>query len=105
MAKKSYTEDSVIRAFKRFRDVDINTNSKTIYVVDNSTELGNGSRGKLDYLTKYCGYTTIIVAKLIKRSKVVATKKEREDSPYRPSKRDKINLAGMVKNTMNRHKL
>jgi hypothetical protein len=60
MARKQHTEDEVLIILKKKHDVHINRNNKSIHVntLDNpKNDLGNGSWGKIDFLTKYCGYS------------------------------------------------
>lgn len=56
---KKYDEASVVRALSKNPDVKVTTgvrNSKFVEVVKNSTYVGNGTWGKIDYLTRHCGY-------------------------------------------------
>lgn len=58
-----YDEASVVRAISKNPDVKVNSvgKSKTIEVVRNSTYIGNSTWGKIDFLTKYCGYVMVFV--------------------------------------------
>lgn len=53
-----YDEMSVVRALSKNPDVRINNHGKlkVIEVVKGSQYCGNATWGKIDYLTKYCGY-------------------------------------------------
>lgn len=105
MAKQEYTENSVLRILNKFRNIEVNSNTKTIYIVKNTTEIGNGTYGKIDYLIKVHGYKTAFVNQLTKRNRLIATKHEREDTDiYKGNKRDKINMAAMVRATMKKNK-
>lgn len=74
---RKHTEDEVLKSLQSKNDVRINPMNGEILIltdkvydpskdcyVDNKEkkhDLGNGSWGKLDYLTKYCGYVIIKV--------------------------------------------
>ena len=54
-----YDEMSVVRALSKNPNVKVTTgvkNSKFVEVVKNSTYVGNKTWGKIDYLTRHCGY-------------------------------------------------
>ena len=53
-----YDEMSVVRALSKNPDVRIanHGNLKVVEVVKNSQYCGNATWGKIDFLTKYCGY-------------------------------------------------
>lgn len=61
MARKQYVEDEVLRILSRKRDVKIDTQRKVVQVKRGSIEVGNGSWGKIDFLSNYCGYKSMIV--------------------------------------------
>lgn len=100
MSKKPYDETSVIKSFKRFKSISIDSINRTIFIVKNNTELGNGSFGKIDYLIKYRGFKINYVDYLAKKPKVV----NNEDNYKVTSKRDKVNLVNMTKDIMKRYK-
>lgn len=106
MARKHYDEASVIRSLSKKSSIQINPVNMTIEVVKNSTDVGNGSWGKIDYLQKVHGYVVIFTTKL--RNKV--TPKETfddEDSGVnsKTAKREaKFNMAAMAKNAMRKAK-
>lgn len=54
---KQYDEKHVTDLLKRNTDIKVNTTSKTITTVRDSSKVGNGSWGKIDYLVKVHGYT------------------------------------------------
>lgn len=58
MAKiKNYDEVSIINSLLRNKKtVKIDRKAKVISIPNENIELGNGSWGKLDFLTNYCGY-------------------------------------------------
>lgn len=55
---KNYDEMSVVRALSKNPDVRITNVSKNkfVEVVRNGQNCGNNTWGKIDFLTKYCGY-------------------------------------------------
>lgn len=87
MRKKTYDEVSVIKALNRKRDVKVSQYDKRIEVTIDTTECGNGTWGKIDYLVHYCGYVQLWVkAKAINVTKVdkvvsaKATKRQKKES-------------------------
>lgn len=69
---KKYDEVSVVRQLNNVGAViGINPVSKVIKVAKNST-IGNGTSGKIDFLTHYCGYHVEIVD-------VIQQQKERDE--------------------------
>lgn len=58
MAKrKNYDEVSIVNSLLRNKKtVKIDRKTKVISIPTENIELGNGSWGKLDFLTNYCGY-------------------------------------------------
>jgi hypothetical protein len=68
MARK-HSVDEVLEALKKKKDCKVNSQEKIVSVLQNKTrgkvnDLGNKSWGKIDYLTKYCGYTLLRCDKL-----------------------------------------
>lgn len=61
--RKKYDEVSVVKALAKNPDVKITNrgNLKVVEVVKNSQWCGNGTWGKIDFLTKHCGYTQCFV--------------------------------------------
>lgn len=68
MARK-HTEDEVLKALSKKSDCRIK--GKDIFVLNGKSQkaqfipkhdLGNGSWGKIDYLTNYCGYRQMFVS-------------------------------------------
>lgn len=107
MAKKiAYDETSVIRSLSKKGSIQINTGSKTVKVVRDNTEIGNGSWGKIDYLRKVHGYVVLFADKLNKK---VISKKTSDDEESginsKTAKREaKFNMAAMAKNAMRKAK-
>jgi hypothetical protein len=74
MARKTHTEEEVLRRLMKKSDVRVNPSSKRIKLLSNKVwsdksegyvensnkkhDLGNGSWGRIDFLVRYCGYTT-----------------------------------------------
>lgn len=57
---KGYTEDQVLRSLKSKADLRIV--GKQIQELKNGKgDIGNGTRGKIDFLVKYCGYVYFTV--------------------------------------------
>lgn len=56
MARKNHSEEEVLRSLNKKNSVNINRSSKVVTVSTNQGDLGNGSWGKIDFLTKVCGY-------------------------------------------------
>lgn len=103
MKKKNYDEAKVIRILSKKRDIRIDSVRMTIEIVKNSTEVGNGSWGKIDYLRKIHGYVVIFVA-AIKRASIVP-KDDEQEIVTRHSKRDRFSMAAMSKAAMKRVKV
>lgn len=107
MAKKiAYDETSVVRSLSKKGSIQINTGSKTVKVVRDNTEIGNGSWGKIDYLRKVHGYVVIFTTKLSKKVTLNRTS-DYEDSSInsKTAKREaKFNMAAMAKNAMRKAK-
>lgn len=102
MANTNYNEYDVIRILKRNSDINISEYNKTITIKQNSTKIGNGTRGKIDYLINYCDYT-VIYDNNIKHNNNHKFNQD-DDVKMRHNKRDKINLTAMVRNSMKRVK-
>lgn len=107
MAKKiAYDETSVVRSLSKKSSIQINPVNKTIEVLKNSTDVGNGSWGKIDYLSKVHGYVVIFTTKLSKKSTPKKLTDEEDSSiNSKTAKREaKFNMATMAKNAMKRVK-
>lgn len=106
MTKKHYDEASVIRSLSKKNSIRINPVNMTIEVFKDSTDVGNGSWGKIDYLQKVHGYVVLFTAR---RSNKIAPKKtfDDEDSGInsKTAKREaKFNMAAMAKSAMRKAK-
>ena len=60
---RKHNVDEVIRSLGRKKEVRVNPYAKTVEVLSKQTELGNGSWGKIDFLTNHCGYRLLTVSK------------------------------------------
>ena len=95
---KKYDEISVVRALSKNPDVKITNkgNLKVVEVVKNSQWCGNGTWGKIDFLTKHCGYTycCIDIDKVIadKQAEKVAKKQAARDAR---NARNKVTINGV----------
>lgn len=106
MAKTHYDEASVIRSLSRKNSVHINSVNKTIEVVKDNNDVGNGSWGKIDYLTKIHNYVVLFVGKLGKsKSSKKLNDEDYQSKSNKTAKREaKINMATMAKSAMKRAK-
>lgn len=106
MARKHYDEASCIRSLSKKNSICIKGNC--IEVLKGATDVGNGSYGKIDFLTKQCGYVCIFVNTLTyKVSRMLNTKEDRDNIPItsKAIKREsKLNMATMAKTAMKRVK-
>lgn len=106
MKKKNYDEVSVVRTLGRNREVFVNTSNKTIEVLKDATNVGNGSWGKIDYLCHYCGYSVFITSRMSTHNKIFSSAKDNNDEnssviDNKQQKRDrKFNMAAMTKAAM-----
>lgn len=106
MARKYYDEASCVRSLSKKNSININGNR--IEILIGATDVGNGSWGKIDFLTKYCGYISLSVIKLqSKASRMLNTKEDGDNTPItsKTAKRErKLNMATMAKTAMKRVK-
>lgn len=101
MVNKNYNELDVARILNKNKDISVDTHNKTINYPLGSTNIGNSSYGKIDYLIKVHGY----VVSHTNKTKI-NTKKYNDDETeiVKHTKREKLNMVNMVKNTMKRNK-
>lgn len=104
--KKSYDEVSVIYSLSKKNSIQINTVNKTIEIVRDNIEVGNGSWGKIDYLRKVHGYVVLFVKNLSRKS---TPNKSSDDENVKISnktaKREaKLNMAAIAKSAMRKAK-
>lgn len=84
----------------------ITINFRTIEVLKGATTVGNKSWGKIDFLTKYCGYHVLFVdldAKKAKRMEEKAAKEAAKRAERAEKGKSAINLVGSMK--MRLHKV
>jgi len=62
MEKKTrgYTEEGVLAQLKRKSDLRV-VDKKILQLREGKGDVGNGTKGKISFLTKYCGYIHIFV--------------------------------------------
>ena len=104
MAKKNYDEASVLRSISN--RVGINYANRILTVDLNNPKIGNGTWGKIDYLTKVHGYIVLFV-KNISRKFTSNKSSDDEDKKInsKTAKREaKLNMAAMAKSAMRKAK-
>lgn len=84
---KNYDEAICVKALNKKSDCEISGN--VINVLIGATSLGNGSWGKIDFLTKHCGYRQIFVKELPKLTKKVCIVRDVEDTKATLKRRKK----------------
>ena len=109
MAKKHYDEVSVVKSLSRKSSIRITTNGayNHIQILKDATDIGNGSWGKIDYLTKVHGYIPVRVNAFVGRHSNINANSENNPSivDAKTAKRErKFNMATMAKNAMKRVK-
>lgn len=104
--KKSYDEASVIRSLSKKNSININRSNMTIEVVKGSTDVGNGSWGKIDYLHKVHGYICVFVTAIKRKNSVITNNTDLDNTENtKTAKRErKLNMATMTKNAMRKAK-
>lgn len=84
---KNYDEAICVKALNKKSDCEISNG--VINLLIGTTSLGNGSWGKIDFLTKHCGYRQIFVKelpKLTKKTRVICDVEDTETTPKRRKK-------------------
>lgn len=84
---KNYDEAICVKVLNKNSDCEVS--GSTINVLIGATSLGNGSWGKIDFLTKYCGYRQIFVKELLKLTKKTCVIRNVEDTETTPKRRKK----------------
>jgi hypothetical protein len=104
--KKVYDEVNVIHSLSKKASVYVNTVEKRIDIVKNNTELGNGSWGKIDYLTHVHGYVPVFVSNISARKSIKKViDNDTDNTRSKSSKREaKLNMAAMTKAAMKKVK-
>ena len=99
---KKYDEISVVRALSKNPDIKITNrdNLKVVEVVKNSQWCGNGTWGKIDFLTNHCGYTycCIDLDKVIadKQAEKIAKRQAAKDARNARNARNKVTINGVT---------
>lgn len=104
---KKYDEASVIRTLSRNSDVEVKPNQKVIEVVIDSTNVGNGSWGKIDYLVGQCGYVVIRVnptERMLARKAALEAKAAARKAEKAERAKSRLNLVGDVKANIHKPK-
>lgn len=100
-----YDEVTVVRELCKNPAVTIN--DKVISVIKDTNLIGNGFWGRIDFLTKYCGYTLIQVDLDEQRAAKIAEQEARKaaKAAARAEKRkSKIDIIGSVKSSLSKSK-
>lgn len=84
---KNYDEATCVKELNK--KVSCEVVGSVINVLIGVTDLGNGSWGKIDFLTKHCGYRQIFVKELPKLTKKVRIASDVEDTKVTPKRRKK----------------
>ena len=105
MTKKvSYDEVSVAKSLSRKSSVHVNTNTKIVTIKVGTTDVGNGSWGKIDYLCKVHGYVYVFSNSVGKSTKYF--QEDSDDSSVinkKAAKRQaKLNMAAATKAVMHK---
>ena len=101
MSKQKYDEANVLRSLARRKGININRSSKIIEISSNASDVGNGSWGKIDYLTNYCGWFARVDKTFIKKiSNEYVNNSEGEVESKKTKRENKLNLAKRIKDSM-----
>lgn len=85
----------------------ITFNGKTISVVKNTSLIGNSFWGRIDFLTKYCGYTLVQVDLDEQRAAKIAeqeAKKAAKAAAKAERRKNKVDLIGAVRSNLTKGK-
>ncbi len=100
---KKYDEVSVVKALERKSDISIDKVNKTIEIIKDSNEVGNGSWGKIDYLVKVHGYVYLFVKSHKNKKRNVKSPVEEKDEIINSKSakhESKINAIKKIKSLM-----
>lgn len=94
---KNYDEATVVRALNKKRSIKVSNG--VIKVERDSTEVGNGTWGKISYLVNYCGYKQIFVDA---SSFTGGSTKSDDDNikKHKPKAKERLSLAKLSKKIM-----
>lgn len=106
MKRKHYDEASVVKSLNKKKGLIINTSKKQIDIDRNSTDIGNGSWGKIDYLCKVHGYVCLYWNGVYSKKKKNDNKDDNDTViDNKVAKRErKFNMAAMSKAAMRKAK-
>lgn len=100
-----YDEAVVVKELGR--NPAVTFNGKTISVVKNTSLIGNSFWGRIDFLTKYCGYTLIQVDLDEQRAAKIAeqeAKKAAKAAAKAERRKSKVDLIGAVRSNLTKGK-
>lgn len=106
MTTKKHDEVNVIRSLSKKKSIKIDSITKTILIERNTTEVGNGSWGKIDYLVKVHGYIYVFANKINNNKPVLKSINQNNDFVNnKVAKREtKLNMAALSKAAMKKAK-
>lgn len=100
-----YDEAVVVKELGR--NPAVTFNGKTISVVKNTSLIGNSFWGRIDFLTKYCGYTLVQVDLDEQRAAKIAeqeAKKSAKAAAKAERRKSKVDLIGAVRSNLTKGK-
>lgn len=100
-----YDEAVVVKELGR--NLAVTFNGKTISVVKNTSLIGNSFWGRIDFLTKYCGYTLVQVDLDEQRAAKIAeqeAKKAAKAAAKAERRKGKVDLIGAVRSNLTKGK-
>ena len=100
-----YDEAVVVKELGR--NPAVTFNGKTISVVKNTSLIGNSFWGRIDFLTKYCGYTLVQVDLDEQRAAKIAeqeAKKAAKTAAKAERRKGKVDLIGAVRSNLTKGK-
>lgn len=100
---KKYDEFSVVKSISKKHSVKVDTVNKIIKVLKDSTDVGNGTWGKIDYLCKVHGY---MLNRIFGDNSNITSNEDNNSKNYTKAdkRKNKINMAAMAKNAMKKVK-
>ena len=99
--------DEVVVVKELDRNPAVTFNGKTISVVKNTSLIGNSFWGRIDFLTKYCGYTLVQVDLDEQRAAKIAeqeAKKAAKAAAKAERRKGKVDLIGAVRSNLTKGK-
>ena len=93
-----YDEVNVVRVLNE--NPDIRVSNKVVEIKKDATNIGNSTHGKIDFLTKYCGYSLAIVNNIGKQ-KIAKTTKTEKKKEFERNKR--VAKEQTLKNKSSKH--